>query len=62
MDTQLSGSVTELLTPMEKRIANCEAILAAFVMLDSLRNSESEAVRKVLLINSANLAYTVGQC
>ena len=62
MDTQLSGSVTELLTPMEKRIAKCEAILAAFVMLDSLRNSESEAVRKVLLINSANLTYTVGQC
>ena len=56
MNTQLSGSVIGLLTPMEKRIANCEAILAAFVMLDSLRNSESEATRKLLLLNSANLA------
>ena len=62
MDTQLSGSVTELLTPMEKRIANCEAILAAFVMLDSLRNSESEATRKMLLINAANLAHTIADC
>ena len=62
MDTQLSGSVTELLTPMEKRMANCEAILAAFVMLDSLSNSESEATRKMLLINTANLAHTVGDC
>ena len=62
MNTQLSGSVIGLLTPMEKRIANCEAILAEFVMLDSLRNSESEATRKLLLLNSANLAYTVGQC
>ena len=62
MDTQLSGSVIELLTPMEKRMANCEAILAAFVMLDSLRNSESEATRKMLLINSANLAHTVAEC
>ena len=62
MDTQLSGSVIVPLTPMEKRIANCEAILAAFVMLDSLRNSESEATRKLLLLNSANLACTVGQC
>jgi len=62
MDTQLSGSVTELLTPMEKRIANCEAILASFVMLDSLRNSESEARRKMLLINAANLAHTIADC
>ena len=62
MDTQLSGSVTELLTPMEKRIANCEAILAAFVMLDSLRNSESDAIRKMLLINSANLTHTIAEC
>ena len=62
MDTQLSGSVTELLTPMEKRIANCEAILAGFVMLDSLRNSESDVRREMLLINSANLAHTVGDC
>ena len=62
MDTQLSGSVIGLLTPMEKRIANCEAILAAFVMLDSLRNSESEAIRKMLLINSANLTHTVAEC
>ena len=62
MNTQLSGSVIGLLTPMEKRIANCEAILAAFVMLDSLRNSESEAIRKMLLINSANLTHTVAEC
>jgi len=62
MDTQLSGSVIVPLTPMEKRIANCEAILAAFVMLDTLRNSESEATRRMLLVNSANLAHTVGQC
>ncbi len=62
MDTQLSGSVIVPLTPMEKRIANCEAILAAFVMLDSLRTSESEATRRMLLVNSANLAHTVGQC
>ena len=62
MDTQLSGSVIVPLTPMEKRIANCEAILAAFAMLDSLRNSESEAARRMLLVNSANLAHTVGQC
>ena len=62
MDTQLSGSVTELLTPMEKRIANCEAILAGFVMLDSLLNSESDAIRERLLINSANLTHTIAEC
>ena len=62
MATQLSGSVTELPTPMEKRIANCAAILAGFVMLDSLLNSESSARREMLLINSANLTHTIAEC
>jgi hypothetical protein len=62
MNTEQTGSVTRVPTPMEQRIANCEAIVAAFTILDSLNGSTDNAMRKMLLINSANLAPIIADC
>jgi len=60
MNTQLSGTLVERVpTPMEESIANCQAIVAAFTILDSLKGSTDDKVKRMLLINSAQLAPTV---
>tara|TARA_Y100000296_G_C5046318_1_gene192480 strand:+ start:73 stop:270 length:198 start_codon:yes stop_codon:yes gene_type:complete len=62
-NTQLSGTLVERVpTPMEESIANCQAIVAAFTMLDSLKDSSDAKVRRILLINSAKLAPTIADC
>jgi|1_EtaG_2_1085319.scaffolds.fasta_scaffold106979_1 hypothetical protein len=60
--TELTGIDARQPTPMEERLANCEAILAALVILDSLANSDTKADRTLLLIAAANLALTIGEC
>ena len=62
-DTQLTGSKqSRKPTPMEERVANCEAIVAAFTLLDSLKSVEDEASVDYLLMNSAKLAPTIADC
>lgn len=62
-DTQLTGSKQPRKpTPMEERVANCEAIVAAFTLLDSLKSVEDAASLDYLLVNSAKLAPTIADC
>ena len=62
-DTQLTGSKQPRKpTPMEERVANCEAIVAAFTLLDSLKSVEDEASVDYLLMTSAKLAPTIADC
>jgi len=63
MNTELSGTLVERVpTPMEESMANCQAIVAAFTILDSLKGNTDAKVKHVLLINSAKLAPTTGDC